>query len=278
MDWIFQRGAWANFFWWCQIWDQKKFRIFPLQSTLDFEFVSGGRSGHQLFLVMPNVRSKIFWNFFIYTALWTLNFFIGRSGHQIFLVTLNFRPKILQNFFLYQALWTEFFRGRSGPTFFGDAKFDLKKFSEFYPLLSALDSEFFWGRGVWASTIFGHAKFEVKIFSEFFILQNAMDSEFFTGGSGHQLILVTPNFRSNFFWNFLLYCTLWPLNLSGRGVWAPSFFGHTKFEVKNFWEFFHLQSAVDSESFAQGSGHQLFMVMLNLRLKIFQNFFLYWEL
>ena len=31
------------------------------------------------------------------------------------------------------------------------------------------------------------------------------------------------------------------------GVWAPMFFGHTKFEVKNFWEFFYLQSAVDSE-------------------------------
>ena len=36
------------------------------------------------------------------------------------------------------------------------------------------------------------------------------------------------------------------------GVWAPTFFGHAKFEVKNFSECFHLHSAVDSEFFARG--------------------------
>ena len=37
------------------------------------------------------------------------------------------------------------------------------------------------------------------------------------------------------------------------GIWAPTFFGHSKFEVTNFSEFFNLQSAVDSEFFTQGS-------------------------
>ena len=50
------------------------------------------------------------------------------------------------------------------------------------------------------------------------------------------------------------------------GVWAPNFFCHAKFEDKNFSEFFHLQSALDSELFSgRGSLHQLLLVMLNLR-------------
>ena len=43
------------------------------------------------------------------------------------------------------------------------------------------------------------------------------------------------------------------------GDWAPTFFGHAKFEVKNFLEFFHLQSGLDSGFSSQGvSGHQYF--------------------
>ena len=85
-----------------------------------------------------------------------------------------------------------------------------------------------------------------KNFSEFFHLQSALDSEFFRetqffrGGSEHQL-----------------------------------FFGHTKFEIKNFSEFFNLQRTVDAQFFRRGSGHQLVLVTLNLRSKIFRNFFLY---
>ena len=80
-----------------------------------------------------------------------------------------------------------------------------------------------------------------KIFRNFFVLQRALDSEFFRGV-----------------------------------VRAPTFFGHAKFEVKNFSEFFHLQSALDSEFVREGvSGYQLFLVMLNLRSKIFWNFFVY---
>ena len=60
-----------------------------------------------------------------------------------------------------------------------------------------------------------------------------------------------------------------------RGLWVLTFFGHTKFEVKNFSEFFHLQSALDSEFFAGESGHQLILVPLNLRSKMFWNPFIY---
>ena len=65
---------------------------------------------------------------------------------------------------------------------------------------------------------------------EFFHLQIAVDSEFFE-----------------------------------RGVWAPTYFGHTKFEVKNFLGIFFIYKA-------------LFLVTLNLMSKIFQNFFIYREL
>ena len=41
------------------------------------------------------------------------------------------------------------------------------------------------------------------------------------------------------------------LNFS-EGVWAPTFSGHSKFEVKKFSEFFILQSTVDSEFYREG--------------------------
>ena len=53
-------------------------------------------------------------------------------------------------------------------TFFGHTKFEVKNFSEFFHLQSALDSEFL-RRGIWAPNFFGHAKFEVKNFEKIFI-------------------------------------------------------------------------------------------------------------
>ena len=47
------------------------------------------------------------------------------------------------------------------------------------------------------------------------------------------------------------------LNLSQRGL-GTNFFGHAKFEVKNFSELFHLQSTLDSELFRGGVGAQTF--------------------
>ena len=72
--------------------------------TLNFSKVV---SGHQFFLVMLNLRSNFFRNFFYYRALWTLNFSEGVSGHQLFLVTLNFS----ELFHLHSTLDSEFFRG-----------------------------------------------------------------------------------------------------------------------------------------------------------------------
>ena len=69
---------------------------------------------------------------------------------------------------------SEFFAVRGAPTFFGDAKFEVKKFSEFFHLQSAVDCEFFAG-GFWALTFFGDANFEVKFFSEFFPLPSGLD-------------------------------------------------------------------------------------------------------
>ena len=57
--------------------------------------------------------------------LWTLNISEGVSRYQLFLFTLNF----LEFFHLQSTLDSECFRGDvRAPTFFGHAKFEVKKF------------------------------------------------------------------------------------------------------------------------------------------------------
>ena len=249
---------------------------------------------------------------------------------------LNLSFKSFQNIFLYQALWSLKFSGRGlvwVATFFGHVKFVIKKFSELFCLWSALDSEFV--SGVWVPTFFGHAKFdwtlnfsegvsghqlflvtkfEVKNFSEFLLFNKCSGLWIFQGGwrSGHQHFLVTPNLRSIFFWNFLVYRALWTLNFLGRvDIWTPTFLGHAKFEVKIFSEFFHWLRGLDFDFFGEGGGPgtnffwscqievniffkifffyrtlwtmifievgpgKLFLAKPILRSKCFQNFFLY---
>ena len=63
----------------------------------------------------------------------------GGSGHQLFLVMLNLRSKF---FCLQSTLDSEFFRGDvQGPTFLGHTKFEVKNFLEFFQLHSTVDSE-----------------------------------------------------------------------------------------------------------------------------------------
>ena len=97
-------GPSTNFIWSSQIWCQKFVKIFLLLSALNCIFQRGSR--HQLFLVMPNFRPKIFWNFFLYQVLLTLKFLGQVSGHQLFLVTLNWWSKF---FPLLSALTSKFF-------------------------------------------------------------------------------------------------------------------------------------------------------------------------
>ena len=92
----------------------------------------------------------------------------------------------------------EFFTGVVwATTFFSLTELEVKKFSEYFPLLRTLDSEFFRG-GVQAPTFFGHAKFEGKFFQNF-IIYRALWTEFLAGGSGLQLFLVMLNLRSKSF-------------------------------------------------------------------------------
>ena len=112
----------------------------------------------------------------MYKGLWTLNFSEGVSGHELFLVTPNLRPKyFLEYFCLQRSPDSEFFRGDvRAPTFFGHAKFEVKNFFEFFNSQSAVDSQFF-TRQIRGPTFFGHTKLEVKSFLEFFPLQNTLD-------------------------------------------------------------------------------------------------------
>ena len=172
---------------------------------MDAEFFKGG-SRHQLFLVTPNLRSKIFWNFFpLPSALDTEFIGVGMSGHT------KFEVQIFWNFFsLPSTLDSEFVRGVWAPTFFGHTKFEVKNFRNFL-IYRALWILIFLQGGL-GTNFFGHAKFEVKKFSEFFPLTSTLDSEFIGGSwSGQQLFLVMVNLRSKIFWNFLLYRVLWTL-------------------------------------------------------------------
>ena len=81
------------------------------------------------------------------------------------------------------------------------------------------------------------------------------------------------NLRSKFFQNFLIYRALCTLNFSGGCVWPLTFFGHTKFEVKNFSEFFHSQSTFDSEFFASGHLGSYFLCHAKFEVKIFSESF-----
>ena len=57
-----------------------------------------------------------------------------------------------------------------------------------------------------------------------------------------------PNSGPKIFWKVFIYRVLWTMNFLS-GVWAPTLFGHAKFEVKNILESFGLQGALDSEFF-----------------------------
>ena len=262
-------GPGTNNFWSCQIWGQNFSQFFFLVSTLVWIFWRGDPgtnfswshqiSGQKVFRIFSFTKHSGLWIFW-------------RRGlrHQLLLVMPNLEPKIFQNFFLYRALWILNWSrdGVQAPMFFGHAKFEVKKFENYFPLLSTLGV-------VWSPTFFGHPKFEVKKFSEFFPLLSTLDSEFlqvgspvtnffwlyqiwyqkvfrifsFTDYSGlwiFQLGDLTPTFFGHCkfevrnFQKFFLYRALWTLNFLGRvGVWEPTFFGHAKFEVEKFWEFFH---------------------------------------
>ena len=111
-----------------------------------------------------------------------------------------------------------------------------------------------------APTFFVHAKFEVKNFSEFFPLPSTLDSEFFIErrvGSGYQLFLVMSNLKPKIFWNFFLYRVFWTEFFEDRGF-CTNIFGHCKFQVKNFLEFFPLLSTLALNLSGGLSGHLYF--------------------
>ena len=153
LDWICQWGSGPNF-WSCQIWDQK---IFNLLSTLDSEFFRG-QVWANFFWSLQTLGQKFFriFSFTEHNQLWI---FQRGSGHQLFFIMPNLRSKNFQNLFIYRVLWTEFVRGVSGPTFFGHAEIETKKFFIYWALWTLNFSED--GSG---PTFFHHSKLEVKNF------------------------------------------------------------------------------------------------------------------
>ena len=128
-----------------------------------------------------------------------LNFSEGVSRYQVS-VTVSLRSKIFENFFVYRMLWT---------------------------------SNFLHG-------VFGHQlclvtqNLRTQIFQNFFIYRVLWTLNLSKGVSGHQLSLVTLNLKSKIFWNFFIYIALWTLDFSQGLFWVPTFFGHTKLDLKNF--------------------------------------------
>ena len=88
---IFHRGIWANFFWSLQIWSQRIYQNFFIYWALWTLNFSEGGSGHQLFLVKPNLKPKIFSEFFSFHECSGLNLSVGVWAK--FLVMPNLRPK-----------------------------------------------------------------------------------------------------------------------------------------------------------------------------------------
>ena len=67
-----------------------------------------------------------------------LNSAQGLSGHQIFLAMPNLRSKIFFEFFPLKSALSEIFRGGSGPTFFDHVKFETKNFFGIFLLYRVL--------------------------------------------------------------------------------------------------------------------------------------------
>ena len=87
-----------------------------------------------------------------------------------------------------------------------------------------------------------------------------------------------PNLKSNIFSFILcsgLYFCRWSGGRGEGGVWDPTSFGHAKFEVKNFFLYFGLWTISAGGvggmegGVLGGVGTQLFLVMPNLKSKIF---------
>ena len=81
------------------------------------------------------------------------------------------------------------------------------------------------------------------------------------------------NLRSKIYWSMFIYRVLCILNFSEGVSEHQLFFGHPKFEVKKFSEFFHLHSSLDSEFVKGEVWSPTFFGYIKFEVKIFKNFF-----
>ena len=108
------------------------------------ELFRGGGVCAPTFFGHAKFEVKNFQNFFIYRVLWTLNFLEGVSGHQVFLVMTNLRSNFFRKFLIYRTLlMLNFLQRGLGTNLFGHTKFEVKNLSAFFNLQSTVDAEFF---------------------------------------------------------------------------------------------------------------------------------------
>ena len=148
-------------------------------------------------------------------------------------------------FHLPSTLGSEFFLGEGVQTliFVGHTKFEVKKFSEYFPLLSPLDWIF--QRGGLCSNFFGDTKFETKIFKEFFPLPSALDIELFTECPGTNFLWSYQIWGQTFFYlqsaldsEFFFEAGVPGTELFGSSqIWNQTFFGIFCLECFVLWIF-----------------------------------------
>ena len=139
----------------------------------------GAASVHQLCLVVPILRSKNFQNFFLYQARYTLNFLQGGPGTNFFLLHQIWGQKVFRifSFTEHSGLWI--YWGVPGTNFFLSCQSWCQKFFRIFSFIEC--SWLYFPKGVQTPTFFSHAKFETKNFLEFFPLLSAHDSEILRG-------------------------------------------------------------------------------------------------
>ena len=154
---------------------------------------------------MPYLKSKNYLEFFHFLSTVHSEFFRVGSGNQTFLVIPNLKPKVFSEFFSLLTTLDWNFRAGVQANFFWSCQISGQIFFQNFFISKTLDSKFFRG-GVWAPYFLGNAKFEVKISFRIFIYQALWTLNFLEGGLDANFFWSRQIRNQKFFRNF--FCLL----------------------------------------------------------------------